>query len=107
MKKIFLTNFGSLGDLHPFVGAGLALKKAGYEVVVGTHPAHLERVTEAGLPAIAIGPDFRLDDPEILRVIFDTRRGLEILHRKYIFPAADKGIDDALPVARESDLILT
>lgn len=107
VKRVFLLNFGSLGDLHPFIGMGLALKGAGYGVLVGTNPSHLPRVKEAGLDAIGVGPDLRPDDPELIRIVLDPRRGPERLHREYIFPSAEKGIEDALSHAQKSDLLLT
>jgi len=107
MKRVFLLNFGSLGDVHPFVGMGLALKRSGFDVLVGTNQAHVARVNAAGLDAVGVGPDFRPDDPELIRVVMDPRRGPERLHREYIFPSAEKAIGDALPHARSSDLLLT
>ena len=107
MKRVFLVNFGSLGDLHPFVGMGLALKRAGFDVLVGANAAHVPRVQAAGLDAIGIGPDLRPDDPALIAVVMDPRRGPERLHRDYVFPATERAIEDALPHARDSSIILT
>jgi rhamnosyltransferase subunit B len=107
VKRVFLMNVGSLGDLHPFIGMGLALRNAGFDVVVGTNASHVPRVKAAGLEGIGIGPDLRPDDPELISVVMNPRRGPVRLHRDYIFPATERAIDDALPAARASDLILT
>ena len=107
MQRILLLNFGSLGDLHPFIGLALILKKAGYQVSLGTNQAHVPRVLAAGIESHAIGPALNPNDPELIRVVMNPIRGPELLHRKYIFPSTEKSIQDALPLAQESDLIIT
>lgn len=107
MQRILLLNFGSLGDLHPFIGLALILKKAGYQVSLGTNQAHVPRVKAAGIEAHAIGPALDPHDPELIRVVMSPLRGPELLHRKYIFPATEKSIQDSLPLVKKSDLIIT
>ncbi len=107
MKKVVLINFGSLGDIHPFIGLGLALQKAGIKVVFGTNLSHVPRVQQAGLEAYGVGPDLRPDDPELIAVVMNSIKGPEILHKKYIFPSSEKGIADSLPLTKDANLILT
>src|SRR4249920_3530994 len=47
--RILLLPLGSLGDVNPFIGLGLALQKRGYEVVVITNGYFESIVKQAGL----------------------------------------------------------
>ncbi len=107
MKKILLINMGSLGDIHPYIGMGLMLQRGGFKVVVASQPAYVDRITAAGLEAHGLGPDINPDDPEIIKIVMDPIRGPERLHRRYVFPFTQQILDEALPIARDADLILT
>ena len=54
MPKIVLATIGSLGDLHPFIAIGLALKDRGFEVVLAVPADHVAKVEAAGLAGVAI-----------------------------------------------------
>ncbi len=54
MRKIVLTSIGSLGDLHPFIAIGLALKARGFAVVLAVPADHVGKVDAAGLTGVAI-----------------------------------------------------
>lgn len=54
-KKILLLAIGSAGDVHPFVGLGLALKRRGHEVIVVTNDVFQPLVERVGLGFISLG----------------------------------------------------
>ena len=54
MRKIVLATIGSLGDLHPFIAIGLALKARGFAVVLAVPADHVAKVETAGLTGVAI-----------------------------------------------------
>lgn len=54
MRKIVLATIGSLGDLHPFIAIGLALKARGFAVVLAVPADHVGKVDAAGLTGVAI-----------------------------------------------------
>ncbi len=54
MRKIVLTSIGSLGDLHPFIAIGLALKARGFAIVLAVPADHIGKVDAAGLTGVAI-----------------------------------------------------
>lgn len=58
MKKIVLATIGSLGDLHPFIAVGLALKVRGLSPVLAVPETNVAKVQAAGLDAAAIFPTF-------------------------------------------------
>lgn len=53
-RKIVLATIGSLGDLHPFIAIGLALKARSFEVVLAVPADHVAKVEAAGLIGVAI-----------------------------------------------------
>ncbi|HEV7692800.1 MAG TPA: glycosyltransferase, partial [Hyphomonadaceae bacterium] len=58
-KKIILATIGSLGDLHPFIALGLALKARGHRPVLAVPKSNVEKVENAGLEAAPIFPTFQ------------------------------------------------
>lgn len=59
MSKIVLATMGSLGDLHPFLAIGLALKRIGHTPVVATHDFHRPAIEECGLAFHPVRPSLR------------------------------------------------
>ncbi len=57
MRAILVT-IGSLGDLHPFIAIGHALRARGVDVVLAVPHDHVAKVRAAGLSAAAILPAF-------------------------------------------------
>jgi len=54
--RIVLATVGSLGDLHPFIAIGRALRAREAETVLAVPEDHLAKVRAAGLEAHAILP---------------------------------------------------
>ena len=52
---ILLLTIGSAGDVHPFIGLGLALRNRGHKIKIITNPFFGEAVTRAGLELIPLG----------------------------------------------------
>ncbi len=53
--KILLLTIGSAGDVHPFIGLGLALKARGHDVKIITNPFFGEIADRVGLDLIPLG----------------------------------------------------
>jgi UDP:flavonoid glycosyltransferase YjiC (YdhE family) len=60
MRVLFVT-YGFSGHLKPMVALGWALRAAGHEVMVASHPYFTETITSSGLPALPAGPPFDLE----------------------------------------------
>jgi rhamnosyltransferase subunit B len=56
--KIVLATMGSLGDLHPFIALGCALRDRGVNVVLACAVEYGSKVTAAGLQFHALRPSF-------------------------------------------------
>ncbi len=57
--RAVLTNFGSMGDVQPFVALALELQRHGHQPVLALSPAFAEPVRRQGLDFAPIGPDLR------------------------------------------------
>ena len=55
-KRIVLTTFGSLGDLHPFVAIALGLKRGATRRVPATGERYRRKVEAPGLGFRAVRP---------------------------------------------------
>ena len=83
--RIVLATIGTLGDLHPFIAIGLALRAHGHDPVLAVPADHVDKVRSTGLEAVAIMPAFEdirrtlgLDeDSAVKRVMADQRYMLE------------------------------
>jgi rhamnosyltransferase subunit B len=62
VRKIVLATVGSLGDVHPFIAIGRALKAAGAHPVLAVPRSYAPKVFEAGLEASGTMPDFLQSD---------------------------------------------
>ncbi|MFT3996564.1 MAG: glycosyltransferase [Asticcacaulis sp.] len=109
--KIVLTTFGSLGDLHPFMALGLALKKCGAEVVLASHPDYQAKVEAAGLRFVACGPSMEtyrrnlgIEPAEIIRH-FSQDHGFMLKH--LVAPYIEQGLSELRPIVREADLVVS
>ncbi len=85
MRRILLTTVGTLGDLHPFIAIGLALKRRGHHPVLAVPEDHVAKTRAAGLDAIAVLPSFDAirermgmgEDDAVKRVMADQTYLLE------------------------------
>jgi hypothetical protein len=59
-KRVVVTAFGSLGDLHPYLAIALGLKSRGHEAVLVTSACYRRKVEALGLGFRAMRPDSRL-----------------------------------------------
>lgn len=56
-KRIVLTTFGTLGDLHPAMAIALELQTRGHHVVIATSEAYRSKVEENGIGFHALRPE--------------------------------------------------
>jgi UDP:flavonoid glycosyltransferase YjiC (YdhE family) len=58
--RVLFTSWATPGHFAPLVPIGWALRAAGHEVLVASHPADTEPIVAAGLPALPVGPDVNM-----------------------------------------------
>ena len=108
-RRIVLTVFGTLGDLHPFLAIALGLKTRGHQVVVASYGRYREQVEALGLAFHTVRPDLYSQaesDPVLARQVMDQRRGLETVVRRLMAQLRDS-FDDLSVAARGADLLVS
>lgn len=105
-KKILFATIGSLGDLHPCLALALELKRRGHIVTIATTEFYRQRIEALGLACHALRPNWRPDDPELIRQCEDLRRGPEVLFRNLILPHLRDTYADLEAAAAQADLML-
>jgi UDP:flavonoid glycosyltransferase YjiC (YdhE family) len=108
-RRIVLTTFGSLGDLHPCIAVALGLKARGHEAVIATSGYYRQKVEALGLGFRAVRPDHPdLDaDPGLVRRLMDRRQGSECVIRELMMPVLRQSYEDTLAAAEGADLLVS
>jgi UDP:flavonoid glycosyltransferase YjiC (YdhE family) len=104
---ILLTTLGSLGDFHPYLAIGVGLKERGHRVAIGTCRHYRERVEKLGLEYRPIGPHLSPDDPEIIRIVVDPKKGSEYIFRQLLMPYLQQTYDETVAALEGVDLLLS
>ncbi len=55
-RRIVLTTFGSLGDLHPYIALALGLQARGHEAIIATTRHYQQRIDARGIGFHAVRP---------------------------------------------------
>jgi UDP:flavonoid glycosyltransferase YjiC (YdhE family) len=108
-RRIVLTTFGSLGDLHPYLAVALGLQARGHDAVVATSGYYREKVEGLRLGFRAVRPD-RPDldaDPTLMRRVMDRRQGSDYVVRGLMMPALRESYEDTLAAADGADLLVS
>jgi rhamnosyltransferase subunit B len=105
-KRILLATIGSLGDLHPCLALAIGLRERGHRPIIASTELYRAKVEKLGLEFRPLRPDTRADDPEIMRVLMDMRRGPEFLLRQLVLPALPDTYEDLLSAAAGADLMI-
>jgi rhamnosyltransferase subunit B len=105
-RRIVITTWGSLGDLHPYLAIGMGLKARGYDVILGTAECYRRKVEALGLGFRAVRPDCTwLADPDRLRRLSHPRWGL-IRVARLVLPVLRESYQDTLAAAEGADLLV-
>ncbi|MSR58149.1 MAG: glycosyltransferase [Planctomycetaceae bacterium] len=107
--RIVLTTFGSLGDLHPYIGVGLGLKARGHDAVIASSETYRDRITALGLGFASVRPDFVnwKADPELMKKVMSLRGGSEYVVRQLFLPMLHESYADTLAAAQNADLLVS
>jgi len=62
--RAVLTNFGTVGDLQPFLALAVEMRRQGHLPVLAFSPYFRSRVEELGFDFVSIGPDLRTSQNE-------------------------------------------
>ena len=107
MARIVITSWGSYGDVNPYLGLSLALKRRGHSPVLAIPAYYRANVERAGIEHAPVGPDVEPSDTTIVARIMDARKGTEFLLRELLAPAVDRSYEQLRAAARGADLLVT
>ena len=105
--RVLLTSIGSFGDLNPYIGLGLALKRRGHHPVLAVANAYRPHVEAAGLECRPVGPHGDPTDRDVVRRIMHPLRGAEYLVRDLLMPRLDEAYHDLFEVTADVDAIVS
>src|SRR5262245_46612414 len=107
-RRIVLTTFGSLGDLHPYVAIALELQRRGHEAVIATSGRYRAKVEALGIAFRAVRPDVEdtLIDADLMRRVMDPRTGSEVVIRDLMMPHLRASYDDLAAACDGVDLLV-
>src|SRR5919202_364440 len=112
-KRIVLTTYGSLGDLHPYIALALELKRRGHLPVIATSPVFREKIEPLGLGFHPTRPDFPSPDErpdlaqEISRRALNERTGPEYVVRELFAKPVRESFEDLMKAVEGADLLVT
>jgi UDP:flavonoid glycosyltransferase YjiC (YdhE family) len=108
-RRIVLTTFGSLGDLHPYIAVALGLQARGHEAVIATSGYYRQKVEALGLGFRAVRPDHHDPeaDPELMRRVMNRRTGSEFVIRQLMMSVLRESYEDTLAAAAGADLLVS
>jgi rhamnosyltransferase subunit B len=108
-RRIVLTTFGSLGDLHPYLAVAQGLLARGHETVIATTRHYQQRIEAAGIAFHAVrpgGPDLNAGQ-DTMRRIMDPRNGTQFVVRELLMPVLRESYEDVLAAAQGADLLVS
>lgn len=87
--RFILASVGSLGDVHPFIAIGQALRQRGHRVTLLTNPAFAGTVQAAGLEAGSAGEGVDLATAMASPNLWDPIKGLGVFWKHMLAPAIE------------------
>ncbi|HLY12438.1 MAG TPA: glycosyltransferase [Planctomycetota bacterium] len=106
-RSIVLATTGSLGDLHPFLAIALGLKSRGHRVAVATCNYYRFRVENLGLEFRPVAPHLSPEDPRVLELVTDERKGSENIFRELLMPWIKDSFADTGRALEGADFVLS
>src|SRR5882757_9326495 len=103
--NIVIATLGSGGDLHPYLGLAVELKRRGYNVTIASSSCRRETVELVGVTFRPIRPVW--DDVEVIRRCQSMRKGPEIVLREFLLPELRGTYLDLMEVASKADLMIS
>jgi UDP:flavonoid glycosyltransferase YjiC (YdhE family) len=109
MARVLLATFGSLGDLHPYIAVGRALRARGHQARIATSSDYQSNVAAAGLEFAPVAPSLvELGTPqELARRVADPMRGTQTLVRDLLMPHLRESHQQLREAARDADLLIS
>jgi hypothetical protein len=91
-KRVVISCWGSHGDLFPYVGLALALKRRGHSPVVATSVGYRPEIEREGIGFAEAGPPIDTsapNAPELYERVMDPRKGSEVIVTELLMPSRE------------------
>ncbi len=102
-RVVVIACWGSHGDLFPYIGLALALKKRGHRPVVATNSGYRDKIEHEGIEFAAAGPTIDPNAPnarELFERVMDPKKGSEVIVRELLMPELRANVRRAAPRGR-------
>jgi UDP:flavonoid glycosyltransferase YjiC (YdhE family) len=106
-KRIVITCWGSHGDLFPYIGLALALKRRGHSPVVATMPLYQPNVERENLEFAAVGPTVDVTDLGLFERVMDPGKGSEVIVRELLLPKLRDTYEQLAKAAAGADFVVS
>jgi UDP:flavonoid glycosyltransferase YjiC (YdhE family) len=109
-RVVVIACWGSHGDLFPYIGLALALKKRGHRPVIATNPGYRELIEREGIEHATAGPPIDPDAPnarELYERVMDPRKGSEVIVRELLMTKLRETYDELRGAAAGADLLVS
>ena len=108
-KRILITTFGSLGDVHPYIAIARELQRRGHTPVIASFDLHREAIEAAGIAFHAVRPGLETfgNIEAVVQRLFGSWRGAEYMVREIFMRHLAESYADTLAAMRGADLVIT
>lgn len=108
-KRIVLTTFGSLGDLHPYMALALGLRERGHRPVIATTSYYREKIEAEGIEFARVRPDFadKSKVKQLVREVLEMNGGPETVIRRVVLPHLSDSYADLTRAVAGADLLIS
>ena len=105
-RRILITTWGSLGDLHPYVALALGLQSRGHEAILATGECYRRKIEALGIGFRAVRPDCAwVADPVVMRRLTHPRWGI-IRAVQASLLSLRESYEDTMAAAEGTDLLV-
>jgi UDP:flavonoid glycosyltransferase YjiC (YdhE family) len=108
-QRIVITCWGSHGDLFPYIGLGVALKRHGHSPVLATSKGYRAEIEREGIEFAEAGPPIDTSAPnarELYERVMDPRRGSEVIVAELLMPKLKETYEQLRAAVAGADLVV-
>jgi len=109
-KRIVIACWGSHGDLFPYIGLAVALKRHGHAPVVATIAGYRAEIEREGIEFAEAGPNIDPSAPDALDLyerVMDPVKGSEVIVKELLMPKLRESFEQLSRAAEGADLLLS
>lgn len=107
--RAVLTNFGTTGDIQPFLALAAEFRRAGHLPVLALSPNFGPRVKDLGMKFVPVGPDVRQQQTAIITTLLERPNTFETLEASLapLASALPQVFVDLRAACRDADVLIS